>query len=140
MVEKRSDETDNVLLTNEMRDLLQQQGRYYREATTSDATPVVLWAMDIARDTTLWVEAVVLSHAVASGNAGASWRIARFKNVAGVGASGAVAMTSDDYDAGGVVALARAGVTLTITITGVAAVAIDWHARVTAMEVPWARV
>lgn len=60
LVEKRSDERDNVGLTNAVRDVVNGQGQYFISYTTTDASLLTVWSDTMAPSSALmlWIDVV----------------------------------------------------------------------------------
>jgi hypothetical protein len=141
LVEKRSDERDNVALTNGLREALNGHGLYFRSLTTTGATPGVIWQDTVNADSVLYLDAIIVG-ATASAAKQAKYHreVAAFRVAAGaatlIGAADVIG-TDQETDATWDVAFGVTSGDVTLTVTSGAGDTAFWRSRVTALWVPY---
>jgi hypothetical protein len=145
LLERRSDEKDLVALLREIRDnVINQQGEYWREVTTTDATVTSIWTDSLPSSSVAHVELVVVGEIADGTTAGGYWRRAVFRRAGTaaavqIGATDTLGGDKEDvagWDAGLSVDPATTG-NVRATVQGAAATTVNWRAYVRALVQPW---
>lgn len=141
LVEKRSDERDNVYLARAVRDgVLNQLGSYFTATETADATPVVIWSDTVNAGSSIDVMVRVNAYCAGSNEGASYWRRALYRaNSTGIAAQvGGTQTPAADFedDASWDVSLSVSGSTLSLSVTGAADKTIKWRAYVDALWTP----
>jgi hypothetical protein len=147
LIEKRSDEQDNVALTNQIRDTIvnQRVDVWPQQIQTADATMTSIWSDQLPADSVGDFTMVVVGQTAASGDVGGYRRRVVVRRVgtgavavvgAGVDIIGVDKETVAGWDAGFALDAATPGL-LYAVVTGAAATAINWRAHITGSVRPW---
>jgi hypothetical protein len=138
LIEKRSDETDKVDLVNEIRALLNREGRFYRALTTTNATPTEIWRTTMSPGSAIKLHIDILGNDPAGPSTVGYVVDALYVYSGGAGSVDEQATynyedsPAYDYD------LSASGDDVVLTVTGLAATTVYWNVAVHALEVPWA--
>ncbi len=141
LIEKRSDERDNVKLTNALRDLANGQGTYMASLTTTDATLSAIWTDTVNADSVLNLEIVFVgSTAAAAKRASYVRRQVAYRvgdsNVVLLGGADVIG-TDQETDATWGVSITASGGSIVANVQGGAADTVNWRARVNAVWTPY---
>jgi hypothetical protein len=146
LIEKRSDETDQVRLVNQVRDtVLNKKGIYFGDVTTTDATATSIWSDSLSANQSVTLDLTVSGTDATGANVASYKRRCAFQRTG----TGAVAYVGGGSDVIGVdkesVGAWDAGFALDSVATdsvyayvqGAASTTITWHAEVTAIWSPF---
>ncbi len=147
LVEKRSDEQDSVGLVNAMRDIIiNAKVEAYRLVDTTDATVTTIWSDELPADSVgdFWLNVVgrTTPQPLAAGGFIRRVTVKRIGTAAivvvgaGVDTIGTDHEDAPAWDVGFALDPTFPGY-LFATVTGVAATAISWRARITGVVSPW---
>jgi hypothetical protein len=146
LVEKRSDEQDQVRLLNHVRDgVLNKKGTYFATATTTDASTITPWTDTLSASQSVFLELKVTCVSLTGFDVGSFWRRVSFaSNPAGVVdaiGAGADIIGNDLATVAGLAAGFAEDDTLLSTIyvyiTGVANETFHWNCEINAIWSPF---
>ena len=146
LIEKRSDETDQVRLVNQVRDtVLNKKGIYFGDVTTTDATATSIWSDSLSANQGVTLTLTVSGSDATGANVASYQRKCAFQRTG----TGAVTLLGAGADVIGVdkesVAAWDAGFAtdsadsskVAAYVQGAASTTIVWHAEITAIWSPF---
>ena len=146
LIEKRSDETDTVRVTNQIRDsVLNKKGVYFGDVTTTDATATAIWSDSLSANQSVTLTLTVSGSDATGLNVASYQRKCAFQRTG----TGAVTLVGAGADVIGVdkesVPAWDAGFAtdsvdntkVAAYVLGAASTTITWHAEVTAIWSPF---
>lgn len=146
LVEKRSDERDNVKLTNAIRELMNGHGEYVVSGTTTDATPTNIWTDQAPYPPSivdLFARVVMYDSTGPVSQSASYWKRAVLGYPSIGGATISSYTVSADNETGGAAACdavftgtATEG-QLALQVTGIAGRTCNWRAWITVLAAPW---
>jgi hypothetical protein len=141
LVEKRSDDTDNVKLTNALRKVANGEGRYFRQITTTDNTVTEIWRDTVNADSAVNLEISVVSYGLPTPTFDVS-SLMRRQAAYRVGTTPTVLATTwdtigTDVSGGPTISIAAVGGDVVLSVQGRNGQTINWNARIVATWAPY---
>ncbi len=139
LIERKSDERDQFLVVNSLRDTANARGTYAASLTTTDATPSEIWRGTVNADSSMVLRVTVAAQALAADFAGYDRRYV----ISRTGSANAVIQQTDtigtDFETAAAwdIGLSVSTGDVVLSVTGAAATTVTWRADITAVWSPF---